>query len=170
MPRSEGEGGGWQGNDGAARIPAEGRGAARTIQGPNLDPRTPYQATTFLGPDLTCSSQQPHLTATSHPPRHPPKRARAHKAHQKLNPWPSPPPPPQATTFPESNLMHGINGYIFCNGPTLQLAPGERLRLVVMGFGSEVDMHSPVFSGQTVLSQGAPRGGLTITPKPKPRV
>lgn len=57
--------------------------------------------------------------------------------------------------FPESNLMHGINGYIYCNGPTLQLKRGETVRWLVMGFGSEVDMHSPVFDGQAVQYAGA---------------
>ena len=54
--------------------------------------------------------------------------------------------------------MHAINGYVYCNGPTLQLEQGEKLRLVVMGFGSEVDMHSAVFSGQSVSRQGERRG------------
>lgn len=60
----------------------------------------------------------------------------------------------QAVRFPESNLMHTINGYLYCNGPTLQLAPGAKLRTVLMGFGSEVDMHSPVFAGQSLSNLG----------------
>jgi hypothetical protein len=55
--------------------------------------------------------------------------------------------------------MHAINGFIYCNGPTLQLQPGQKLRLIILGFGSEVDMHSPVFAGQTVTRQGARGGG-----------
>lgn len=51
--------------------------------------------------------------------------------------------------------MHGINGYIYCNGPTLQMEPGEKRRIIIMGFGSEVDMHSPVFAGQSLNYQGA---------------
>lgn len=60
----------------------------------------------------------------------------------------------QAVRFPESNLMHAINGYLYCNGPTLQLAPGAKLRTILMGFGSEVDMHSPVFAGQSLSHLG----------------
>lgn len=60
-----------------------------------------------------------------------------------------------ATSFPESNLMHQLNGYIYCNGPTLQLRAGQKVRWLVMGFGSEVDMHSPVFDGQAVRYGGA---------------
>lgn len=51
--------------------------------------------------------------------------------------------------------MHSINGYVYCNGPTMQLQPGETKRLFVMGFGSEVDMHSPVFVGQSLKNRGS---------------
>lgn len=57
--------------------------------------------------------------------------------------------------FPESNLMHQMNGFIACNGPTLQLPVGSRVRWLVLGFGSEVDMHSPVFDGQAIEYAGA---------------
>lgn len=50
--------------------------------------------------------------------------------------------------------MHAINGYLYCNGPTLQLAPGDKLRTILMGFGSEVDMHSPIFAGQSLAHLG----------------
>lgn len=60
-----------------------------------------------------------------------------------------------STKFPESNLMHQMNGFIACNGPTLQLPAGSRVRWIVLGFGSEVDMHSPVFEGQAVEYAGA---------------
>ena len=53
--------------------------------------------------------------------------------------------------------MHAINGYVYCNGPTLQMEPGEKRRVIIMGFGSEVDMHSPVFVGQSVSHMGARR-------------
>lgn len=51
--------------------------------------------------------------------------------------------------------MHAINGYLYCNSPTLQMKPGETRRVIIMGFGSEVDMHSPVFVGQSVSHMGA---------------
>jgi hypothetical protein len=50
--------------------------------------------------------------------------------------------------------MHAINGFVYCNGPTLQLKRGETVRWLVMGFGSEADMHSPVFDGQAVQYAG----------------
>lgn len=55
--------------------------------------------------------------------------------------------------------MHSINGYINCNGPSLELQQGEKVRLIVIGFGSEVDMHSPVFPGQTIRYLGERRTG-----------
>jgi hypothetical protein len=50
--------------------------------------------------------------------------------------------------------MHSINGFVYCNGPTLNLTRDETLRVIVMGFGSEVDMHSAVFQGQIISKQG----------------
>eukprot|EP00775_Hariotina_reticulata_P011260 gene11260-11409_t len=69
-----------------------------------------------------------------------------------------------ATSFPESNLMHTINGYVYCNGPTLQLPAGSSVRWYVMGFGSEADMHSPVFEGQDVSYAGQPVYSVGVMP------
>jgi hephaestin len=69
-----------------------------------------------------------------------------------------------AVTFPESNLMHTINGFVFCNGPTLQLPVGSSVRWYVMGFGSEADMHSPVFEGQDVSYAGQPVYSVAVLP------
>lgn len=69
-----------------------------------------------------------------------------------------------AVTFPESNLMHQINGYVYCNGPTLQLNAGDRVRWYIMGFGSEVDMHSPVFDGQEVMYADQPTYSVGLMP------
>ncbi|WIA14174.1 hypothetical protein OEZ85_002716 [Tetradesmus obliquus] len=69
-----------------------------------------------------------------------------------------------ALTFPESNLMHTMNGFVYCNGPTLQLNAGDRVRWMVMGFGSEADMHSPVFDGQAVEFGGQPVYSVGLMP------
>jgi len=60
--------------------------------------------------------------------------------------------------------MHGINGYVYCNGPTLKLKPSQAVRLIVMGFGSEVDMHSPVFAGQTTSFRGSSVYSVGVMP------
>jgi len=65
--------------------------------------------------------------------------------------------------FEENNLMHGINGYMFCNMPEVHVETGKVIRIASLGMGSEVDLHSVVFSGQSLLGtpQGeSPRGAI----------
>jgi FtsP/CotA-like multicopper oxidase with cupredoxin domain len=56
--------------------------------------------------------------------------------------------------FVESNLKHSINGYIFGNLPGLSMRMGERVRWYLMGMGTEVDLHTPHWHGQTVTVAG----------------
>jgi hephaestin len=58
--------------------------------------------------------------------------------------------------FGESNLMHSINGYVFGNGPldAMTMKKGERVRWYVMGLGTEVDLHTPHWHGNTLLWNG----------------
>ena len=56
--------------------------------------------------------------------------------------------------FEESNLMHSINGYVYGNGPMLTLQKGQRVRWYVFTLGTEVDLHTPHWHGNTVLSMG----------------
>ncbi|MFL5756561.1 MAG: multicopper oxidase domain-containing protein [Chloroflexota bacterium] len=56
--------------------------------------------------------------------------------------------------FHESNLMHSINGYIYGNIPGLDTNKGERVRWYTMGQGTEVDLHTPHWHGNTVISNG----------------
>ncbi len=56
--------------------------------------------------------------------------------------------------FEESNLMHAINGYVFGNLPGLELTVGQRVRWYLMGMGSEVDLHTPHWHGNTVVVAG----------------
>lgn len=53
--------------------------------------------------------------------------------------------------FQESNLMHSINGYIYGNLPRPTMREGERVRWYVMGMGTEVDIHTPHWHGNTML-------------------
>ena len=39
-------------------------------------------------------------------------------------------------------------GYLYCNLPGLAAKKGDTVRYVLLGMGSEADMHSPVFTGQ----------------------
>jgi FtsP/CotA-like multicopper oxidase with cupredoxin domain len=56
--------------------------------------------------------------------------------------------------FEESNLMHAVNGYVFGNQPMPQMTVGERVRWYVMALGTEVDLHTPHWHGNTALING----------------
>ncbi len=63
---------------------------------------------------------------------------------------------PEDEEFIESNLMHSINGYVFGNLPldTMTMHKGERVRWYVMAQGTEVDLHTPHWHGNTVVLNG----------------
>jgi hephaestin len=54
--------------------------------------------------------------------------------------------------FQESNLMHSINGYVYGNGPLMKMRVGERVRWYVMSMGTEVDLHTPHWHGNTLTT------------------
>ncbi|HEY6871371.1 MAG TPA: multicopper oxidase domain-containing protein [Geobacteraceae bacterium] len=56
----------------------------------------------------------------------------------------------------EPNLKHSMNGYIFGNLPleTLTMHKGEHVRWYVFSMGTEVDLHTPHWHGNTVLVNG----------------
>jgi len=56
--------------------------------------------------------------------------------------------------FVESNLMHSINGYVYGNQPMVTLHEGRKARWYIMGMGTEVDLHTPHWHGNTVLIGG----------------
>ena len=56
--------------------------------------------------------------------------------------------------FQESNLMHSINGYVYGNGPMMKAKLGERVRWYVMSLGTEVDLHTPHWHGNTITTMG----------------
>jgi FtsP/CotA-like multicopper oxidase with cupredoxin domain len=56
--------------------------------------------------------------------------------------------------FIESNLMHGINGYVYGNLPGLTMRVGERVHWYMMGMGTEVDHHTPHRHGNTLTMMG----------------
>jgi len=61
---------------------------------------------------------------------------------------------PEDEEFQESNLMHSINGYVFGNLPGLDMKKGEMVRWYLMGMGTEVDLHTPHWHGNTLLING----------------
>lgn len=56
--------------------------------------------------------------------------------------------------FHESNLKHSVNGYLYGNLPGLDMRKGERVRWYVMDLGTEVDLHTPHWHGNTVITNG----------------
>jgi hephaestin len=50
--------------------------------------------------------------------------------------------------FVESNLMHGINGHVYCNSPLIKLTVGQRARFYYYSLGSEVDLHTPMLGNE----------------------
>jgi hypothetical protein len=49
---------------------------------------------------------------------------------------------------------HSINGYVFGNQPMITMREGQRVRWYVMSTGTEVDMHTPHWHGNTVTVGG----------------
>jgi manganese oxidase len=66
--------------------------------------------------------------------------------------------------FHESNLMHSINGYVFGNGPMVTIKKGEHVRWHLMSMGTEVDLHTPHWHGETVLAGGMRMDTVSLLP------
>jgi manganese oxidase len=66
----------------------------------------------------------------------------------------------------EPNLKHSINGYIFGNLPveTLTMHKGEKVRWYVFSMGTEVDLHTPHWHGNTVLVNGMRMDTVNLLP------
>jgi FtsP/CotA-like multicopper oxidase with cupredoxin domain len=54
----------------------------------------------------------------------------------------------------EAGLKYTLNGYMFGNLPGLEMEEGERVRWYVVALGSEQDVHSAHWHGETVLEDG----------------
>jgi hephaestin len=66
--------------------------------------------------------------------------------------------------FNESNLMHSINGYVFGNEPMITIKKGEHVRWYVMSMGTEVDLHTPHWHGNTVTVNGMRMDTVELLP------
>jgi hypothetical protein len=62
---------------------------------------------------------------------------------------------PQAVTdsaeFFEGNMMHGVNGRMYNNLDGFEMVKGENVRWFLYAFGSEVDLHTIHWHGNTLL-------------------
>ncbi len=75
-----------------------------------------------------------------------------------------PPSEEDADDFEESNLMHAINGYVYGNMPVPQMHVGEKVRWYLMSLGTEVDLHTPHWHGNTVLADGNRKDVVELLP------
>jgi hephaestin len=78
------------------------------------------------------------------------------------------PPPaegdPDEGAFEESNLMHNINGYVYGNGPAITMRKSQRVRWYLMAMGTEVDLHTPHWHGNTVTALGMRTDVVNLLP------
>lgn len=54
----------------------------------------------------------------------------------------------------ESNLMYGINGYLYVNFFDLEVCFGDKVFWYLIGFGNEVDMYIVYFYGNIFFENG----------------
>jgi hephaestin len=62
--------------------------------------------------------------------------------------------------------MHSINGYLYGSQPleTLAFRRGEHIRWYLMGMGTEVDLHTPHWHGNTVTFMGMRTDVVSLLP------
>jgi hephaestin len=71
---------------------------------------------------------------------------------------------PDDEDFVESNLMHGINGFVYGSLPGLTTKQGEKVRWYLMGMGTEVDLHTPHWHGNVVTAMGMRTDVVSLLP------
>ena len=72
--------------------------------------------------------------------------------------------PDDEDAFEESNLMHSINGYVYGNGPIPTVKVGQRVRWYTFTLGTEVDLHTPHWHGNTVTTNGMRSDMIQLEP------
>jgi hypothetical protein len=73
-------------------------------------------------------------------------------------------PDPDDDEFLESNLMHSINGFVFGNQPLVTIHRSQRVRWYLMSMGTEVDLHTPHWHGNTVVVNGMRTDTVSLLP------
>jgi FtsP/CotA-like multicopper oxidase with cupredoxin domain len=68
------------------------------------------------------------------------------------------------TGFVPANFRATVNGYQFANGPTMQMALGQRVRWYVITLGEGANFHTPHWHGNTVLVGGQRTDVVNIGP------
>jgi FtsP/CotA-like multicopper oxidase with cupredoxin domain len=71
---------------------------------------------------------------------------------------------PDDEDFQESNKMHAMNGYVYTNLPGLDMRVGENVRWYQLALGTEVDLHTPHWHGNTLTETGRRVDVLNLLP------
>ncbi len=66
--------------------------------------------------------------------------------------------------FVESNLMHSINGYVYGSMPMPKMKVGEHVRWYLFALGTEVDLHTPHWHGNTAVVGGHRQDTVSLLP------
>ena len=74
------------------------------------------------------------------------------------------PPEDDDEEFEESNLMHAINGFVYGSLPMPDMSAGQNVRWYIMTLGTEVDLHTPHWHGNTVLVGGHRKDVVELLP------
>jgi FtsP/CotA-like multicopper oxidase with cupredoxin domain len=68
------------------------------------------------------------------------------------------------TGFAEVNIKFSINGYMYGNGPVIQVPLGKRVRWYLVAIGQGFDFHTPHWHGNTVLYHGHRTDTIALSP------
>jgi FtsP/CotA-like multicopper oxidase with cupredoxin domain len=71
---------------------------------------------------------------------------------------------PDDEEFQESNLMHSINGYVYGNEPMITVKRSQRVRWYTFDMGTEVDLHTPHWHGNTLVAMGMRTDVIQLLP------
>ncbi len=71
---------------------------------------------------------------------------------------------PNPADFEESNKKHSINGMLMGNLPGLTMKAGERVRWYTIGLGSEEDLHTPHWMGNSATVNGQAQDVIMLLP------
>jgi manganese oxidase len=69
----------------------------------------------------------------------------------------------------ETNLMHGMNGFVYGNLPVVEVAKGARVRWYVFALGTEVDLHTPHWHSNNVVASGVREDVVNLLPATQAR-
>ena len=70
----------------------------------------------------------------------------------------------ESEEFQESNMMHAVNGYVYCNAPEFTASVNETVRWHLLSVGSELDLHAVTWRDYSVVMDGTRRFAVDMVP------